>query len=99
MLALADVQAVYEGMPPSWPQYLDHIAQIVGYVFDDQGQMDVRRRPLLDGHTLMAHLDMKPGRSVGLLMGKLMEAQAAGDVATIDEALSLASDLWEEMEE
>ncbi len=99
MLALADVQAVYEGMPPSWPEYLDHIAQIVGYVFDDQGQMDVRRRPLLDGHTLMAHLDLKPGRSVGLLMGKLMEAQAAGDVTTIDEALSLASDLWEEMEE
>jgi poly(A) polymerase len=99
MLALADVQATHEGAPPSWTRYLDHIAQIVGYVFDDKGQQDVRRRPLLDGHTLMAHLDLKPGRAVGTLMGKLMEAQAAGDVETVDEALSLASDLWEEMEE
>lgn len=98
MLALADTQATYRGTPPSWPQYLEHIGQIIGYVFDDHGQLDVRRRPLLDGHTLMAHLDLQPGPSVGLLMAKLMEAQAAGDIGSVDEALSLAADLWEEME-
>ena len=98
MLALADLQATGSELPASWPQYLDHIAQIVGYVFDDQGRQDVRRRPLVDGHTLMAHLNMGPGRDVGELMEKLMEAQAAGDIETVDEALGLAFELRQEME-
>lgn len=46
--------------------------------------------PLLRGDDLMAELAMEPGPEVGVLLERVREAQAAGDVSTAEEALELA---------
>ena len=51
------------------------------------------RTPLVDGHTLMAYFDLPPGRQVGALLEQLREAQAAGEIATVEAGLALAAEL------
>ena len=98
LLALADALATYPSKPSGWMDFLQHIVQIIAYIFEDQGQLDVRRRPLLDGHTLMDHLEMEPGPNIGRLMSGLYEAQAAGDIKSVEDALALAQILKQELE-
>jgi tRNA nucleotidyltransferase/poly(A) polymerase len=43
-------------------------------------------RPLLDGTRIMAEFDLSPGPLVGRLIAALREAQAIGEVTTVDEA-------------
>lgn len=45
---------------------------------------------LLDGHTLMRSLRLKPGPEVGRLLGLIREGQAAGEIKTVEDALRLA---------
>ena len=59
----------------------------------DQGAADVRRRPLVDGFAVMRHLDLAPGPTIGALLAQILEAQAAGDISTPEEALALAQTL------
>ena len=49
--------------------------------------------PLVDGHTLMNHLGLAPGPTVGRLLRTLAEAQAVGELSTTQEALALAEKL------
>ena len=44
--------------------------------------------PLLNGHDLMALLDLPPGRRIGDLLEQLREAQALGEVNDRDEAIA-----------
>jgi putative nucleotidyltransferase with HDIG domain len=91
LLALADYQAIYVApMPPDWDAYLRHASQLLEFAFHARG-LEQLRQPLLDGHTLMRYFDLKPGREIGVLLERLQEAQAAGDIATTDEALALAA--------
>jgi tRNA nucleotidyltransferase/poly(A) polymerase len=46
--------------------------------------------PLLDGNQLMAALHLNPGPVIGQLIERIREAQAAGDVRTIEDALRIA---------
>jgi hypothetical protein len=46
--------------------------------------------PLLDGNELMAALQLKPGPEVGRLLRLIEEAQAAGEVASKEEAIDFA---------
>ncbi len=48
---------------------------------------------MVDGHELMAALGLAPGPEVGELLDSLREAQAAGEVTSPEEALSLARGL------
>jgi hypothetical protein len=77
-------------MPPDWDAYLRHASQLLEFAFHARG-LEQLRQPLLDGHTLMRYFDLKPGREIGVLLERLQEAQAAGDIATTDEALALAA--------
>jgi poly(A) polymerase len=43
--------------------------------------------PLLNGHEIMQHTQIKPGPSVGLIRDALLQAQIAGDVSQVDEAV------------
>ncbi len=91
LLALADYQATYMAeMPPDWDGYLQHVVQLLTFAFDAQGLEQVRR-PLVDGHTLMRYLNLSAGPEVGHLLEKLQEAQAAGEIATREEALVMAA--------
>ena len=91
LLALADYQAIYNSpMPPDWAHYLAHASQLLEFAFHAQGLTAVRQ-PLVDGHTLMRYFDLKPGREIGVLLERLQEAHAAGEIRTPDDALALAA--------
>ncbi len=49
--------------------------------------------PLVDGHALMTALKLKPGKQIGALLEAIREAQAAGEVTTKEEALTLAKSM------
>ncbi len=91
MLALADYQATsMADPPPDWEGYLRHMVQLLEFAFHAEGLQQVRR-PLVDGHTLMRYFNLQPGPEVGSLLERLQEAQAAGEIATPDEALAMAA--------
>ena len=45
--------------------------------------------PLVNGHDVMEAFGLKPGKQVGVILEALREAQAAGEIATKEEALRL----------
>ncbi|MFN8464198.1 MAG: HDIG domain-containing protein [Caldilineaceae bacterium] len=91
ILALADYQATtMADPPPDWEGYLRHMVQLLEFAFHTEGLQQVRR-PLVDGHTLMRYFNLQPGPEVGSLLERLQEAQAAGEIASPDEALALAA--------
>ena len=50
----------------------------------------VRMARLLDGNALMRALGIEPGPAVGVLLHRLEEAQAEGQIHTTEEAIALA---------
>ncbi|MYC29716.1 MAG: HD domain-containing protein [Chloroflexi bacterium] len=48
---------------------------------------------LVNGHDLMQHLGLPPGRAIGRLLEQIDEARAAGEITTREQALSLAAQL------
>lgn len=91
LLALADYQAIYAApLPPEWRQYLAHGLQLLEFAFQSHG-LEQARQPLVDGHTLMRYFDLKPGKEIGYLLERLQEAQAAGEIATAEDALAMAA--------
>jgi poly(A) polymerase/tRNA nucleotidyltransferase (CCA-adding enzyme) len=63
---------------------------LLAFVFDADGIAATQQSPLVDGHTVMQHFSLTPGRQVGQLLAYLQEAQAAGEITTQAEALELA---------
>lgn len=59
-----------------------------GYFRADRALTEPRR--LLDGQGLMAALDLKPGKQIGLLLERVLEAQLRGTITTREEAIALA---------
>jgi hypothetical protein len=51
------------------------------------GRQAGRRTPLLDGHELMAQLDLTPGPFVGFLLERLQEEAALGALRTKEAAV------------
>jgi tRNA nucleotidyltransferase/poly(A) polymerase len=80
--ALADHQATY---PPGQGQaegqrLLAVVTQLVTAYFEQRDQV-VEPPPLLTGRDLMEQLGLAEGRLIGVLLGRLREAQATGEVA------------------
>ena len=91
LLAIADYQSSYREMPPpNWLGYLQHVDELLAFVFDADGIAATKESPLVDGHLLMQHFQLAPGRQVGQLLAYLQEAQAATEITTQAEALKLA---------
>uniref|UniRef100_A0A540VAC4 HD domain-containing protein n=2 Tax=Litorilinea aerophila TaxID=1204385 RepID=A0A540VAC4_9CHLR len=91
MLALADYLATYaQDPPPDWDAYLRHVAELLDFAFGEDGLAALMQRPLVDGHTLMLHLNLPAGPQIGRLLEKIQEARAAGEVSTPEEALRFA---------
>jgi tRNA nucleotidyltransferase/poly(A) polymerase len=77
----------------SWQHHLAVVKIILRNYFatgeaseQDTLQVDARPQPLLDGNAIMAELGLPPGREIGRLLAGLREAQAIGEVTTVDEA-------------
>ncbi len=99
MLALADYQSIYrEPTPPDWEGYVAHVASLLDFALAEDGLRRVQIEPLVDGRALMQALDLAPGRHIGVLLERLREAQVAGEIASVDEGLSLAGELVAEMD-
>lgn len=66
-------------------------AQKLAYVIEERLRQESIVAPpkLIDGHDLIHIFGMKPGPRIGELLEAVREAQAAGDVANREEALSL----------
>ena len=90
-LALADYLAAKgpELMPDQWGEHARIIAHILEYGTRQTASEKIPR--LVTGHDLMQELGLEPGPKVGLLLEKINEARAAGEVNTREEALALAA--------
>lgn len=93
-LAMADFLAARgpELSPERWHNY----ARMIATVLEAGAASPVSEegpRPLVNGHDLMNTLHITPGPRVGALLERLREAQAVGEVASREEALSLAARL------
>ena len=67
---------------------------MMGYILQigtEQAKPD-RPERLVTGHDLMQQFELDPGPQIGLLLEKINEAQAAGEINTREQALSLAAE-------
>lgn len=91
LLALADHLATYDGPGDGdqWQQLLQVIAALLGHYFNHYTET-IAPPALLTGRDLMAIFNLPPGPEIGRLLRLIQEAQAAGEIATRDEALAFA---------
>jgi tRNA nucleotidyltransferase/poly(A) polymerase len=89
LLSLADSMATRATAPDSegWQRRLETTRALLEAYFRAR-QDRVSPALLLDGRQVMAALDLRPGPQVGELLEQLREAQATGEVATVDAALA-----------
>ncbi|MBK7894031.1 MAG: HDIG domain-containing protein [Anaerolineaceae bacterium] len=91
LLSLADHLATYNGTgpEPQWQALLNVVAGLCHHYFERHEEV-VAPPLLVDGRTLMAALALQPGPEVGRLLRLIQEAQAAGELATAEQAIQFA---------
>lgn len=91
LLSLADLLACYQSrIPPDrLTEHLEMISDLFNAYFEHHDEI-VDPIPLIDGNILMRKLKFKPGPKIGEILEMLLEAQVAGDITTINEALEYA---------
>lgn len=91
LLALADHLSIWGPnlQPDRWARRLEAARALLGYFFV-QGRGSAAPAPLVSGRDLMRELGLGEGPQVGRLLEAIREAQAAGEIATREEALALA---------
>ena len=71
---------------------ITHVLQV-----GSQPVMSGRIHRLINGNELMQHFNLDPGPTIGRMLDRVEEAQAAGEITTREEALALAAaDLTEQ---
>ena len=78
-------------------QWREHV-ELTEYVLNAHREQVALSAPpkLLDGHDLMREFDLEPGPGIGEILESLREAQAAGEVATRQEALDFVKRFLED---
>jgi tRNA nucleotidyltransferase/poly(A) polymerase len=96
-LSLADFLATYgpAASQDAWTHHLDVVRQLLSAWWESQEQV-VSPPPLLNGRTLMERFALSPGPQVGKLLEAVREAQAAGQVSSLDDALKWVESLLEQ---
>lgn len=91
LLALADVRATYDHAltQEQWIASLD-VARTLLEAYYEKAEEIVRPPQILNGDDLIHELNMKPGPEIGKLLEAIRETQAAGKLATRQEALAFA---------
>lgn len=72
--------------PDGWRYHVAWVGALLGSQWDEPDEP----APLLDGRVLMRELALPSGPRIGQLLATVREAQLAGDVTTLEEALALA---------
>jgi len=91
LLSLADACATYGGNLPE--DVLRSELSVITALFTawwEKPDESVRPPGLIDGHSLMDELKLTPGPLVGMILERIREAQAAGQVRNRGEAISFA---------
>jgi hypothetical protein len=91
LISLADHLATYNGMgdAAAWRKLCALVGWFLNHYFE-QREKTISPPPLLNGHQLMQALNLSPGPHIGHLLRLIEEAQATGEVHTVEEALTLA---------
>ena len=91
LLALADHIATHgpDVQPERWVRRIDAVSKLLAEYWTRLAK-DVAPTPLVSGDELMAELGLPPGKRFGELLEAIHEAQAAGEVGTREEAMTLA---------
>jgi hypothetical protein len=94
ILSLADMLATYGPTlkQEDWTHHLDVIRCLME-AWWEHPQQQVSPPALLNGHELMAELDLHPGPMLGQLLEAIREAQVVGKVSNRLEAVDLARSL------
>lgn len=89
-LALADHRATYgpDLAMDDWQRVVRRAMSVVREALSQQAVEAAH--PLIDGRTVIEQLGIAPGPLVGRILAAIREAQAVGEVTTVEEALSLA---------
>ena len=71
---------------------------LIRYILEQHKQQQGKARPsrLISGHDIMQAFGLQPGHTVGRLLEAVREAQAAGEVASREQALTYAKKLLNE---
>jgi putative nucleotidyltransferase with HDIG domain len=98
LLSLADTRATYGPALPQdiWSDHLDVVRALLEAWWEKREE-SVEPAALVRGEDLIRDLQMAPGPEMGLLLEKLREAQACGEIKTQAEALALAREWLEEL--
>lgn len=96
LFSLADLRAIAGSTLQAglWQRQLDVVFHLLDAYFNRPSEA-VRPSPLIDGHSLMAALDLPPGRQIGRLLEAVAEAQAAGELHSREQALAYAAHMVE----
>jgi tRNA nucleotidyltransferase/poly(A) polymerase len=91
LLSLADCLATHETPAESrtWPLLLDTVSRLLNEYFN-HFEESVKPPPLVSGRELIQALGLTPGPEVGRLLALIQEAQAVGEISTLEEAIQLA---------
>jgi poly(A) polymerase len=76
--------------PGDWRHRCQSVAAVLS-LFEEEAKAPPPK--LVDGHLLMEALGLEPGPLVGRLLDVVQEAQAAGEIATQEEALALSREV------
>ncbi len=97
LLSLAETMALYGPRLPHglWQQHLEP-ARTLWEAWWERHDQIVAPKPLLTGEEVMAVLGISPGPSVGKALEALLEAQAAGEVKTRQQAEAFLGAWWQQ---
>jgi putative nucleotidyltransferase with HDIG domain len=91
LLSIADYLATHGGTGDegNWTRLLDVVDQLFDHYLN-HFEETIQPAPLVRGKELMDEFEMEPGPDVGRLLRMIEEAQAAGEISSIEEAKSFA---------
>lgn len=100
LLALADIRATYDHTltQAHWAACLDVCRQLLEAWYEKAEEI-IRPKVLVNGDDLITELKLKPGPEIGKLLEAIRETQAAGNLATREEALAFSRGWLEKLRE
>jgi tRNA nucleotidyltransferase/poly(A) polymerase len=97
LLSLADTLATYGTSLPqeTWSRLLEVVCSLWEAYWEKPTEK-IAPAPLLDGHEVMSRFGLIPGPKIGELLEALREAQAIGQVTSLEEALIFIGQLLDQ---
>jgi hypothetical protein len=97
LLSLADTLATYGTNLPqeTWSRLLD-VVRLLWEAYWEKPEEKIAPSLLMDGYEVMSRFGLQPGPKIGELLEALREAQAIGQVTSLEEAVILVEQLLDQ---